>query len=92
MLMNGAQFHNLEEPLVFVRVGNGMQKKRGGVAYVCREVQLLQSFRKMGFLTLFELFANILVRIPVRLVPVLIRARIYNIFLRRCSLPSHRPL
>jgi glycosyltransferase involved in cell wall biosynthesis len=91
MLMNGAQFHNLEEPLVFARTGHGMQKRRGGVAYLCRELQLLQSFRQMGFLTHFELFANILARVPVRLLPVFIRARIYGTFLRNCSLPSPPP-
>ena len=91
MLMKGAHFHNLEESLVLVRCGNGMQKKRGGVAYLYREIQLLQSFHQMGFLTNFELFTSILARVPVRLVPALIRARIYGTFLRRNSLPSQPP-
>jgi glycosyltransferase involved in cell wall biosynthesis len=83
MLMLGARFSNMEESLVFVRCGNGMQLRRGGLRYLGRELKLFRSFHAAGFINSFELFQNALLRAPARLLPASIRTGIYRRFLRR---------
>lgn len=82
MLMLGARFHNLQECLVFARCGNGMQRRRGGLGYLRRELRLLRSFHASGFISTFELVRNALLRAPARMVPASFRAEIYRRFLR----------
>jgi glycosyltransferase involved in cell wall biosynthesis len=82
MLMLGVRFHNLQESLVFVRCGNGMQRRRGGLEYLLRELRLLRSFHASGFISTFELVQNALLRVPARMVPASIRGEIYRRFLR----------
>ena len=88
MLMLGARFHNLQEPLILVRCGNGMQRRRGGLGYLRRELRLLRSFHASGFISTFELAQNALLRAPARMVPASIRAEMYRRFLRNKVVPA----
>lgn len=82
MLCNGSRLHNIEEPLVLMRCGNGMQNRRGGWSYAKREAALFWEFKKLGFLTAPEALRAILMRCPSRLLPPQARSNIYSLFLR----------
>lgn len=83
MLRQGYQFANLPEALVYVRAGEAMYQRRGGLDYVASEISMQKKFYASGFITKFEAIKNLLIRIPVRLMPNRIRALIYKLVLRR---------
>jgi glycosyltransferase involved in cell wall biosynthesis len=82
MLTLGYQLRNLNEVLVFVRCGNGMQGRRGGLDYLKREIRFQSFLRRMGLLDMAGSVWNILIRGPVRLAPSSIRALLYRSLLR----------
>jgi hypothetical protein len=82
MLMRGHRFHNLEDVLVHVRCGNGMQQRRGGLRYLREEIRLQQRFVKIGFLSKLQFVFNVATRTPIRLAPVVLRSMFYRAMLR----------
>jgi O104-antigen biosynthesis beta-1,3-galactosyltransferase len=83
MLMRGQRFCNLDDVLVYVRCGNGMQQRRGGLQYLREEVRLQQRFVKIGFLTKPQFLLNLATRAPVRIVPAQLRSVVYQTMLRQ---------
>jgi glycosyltransferase involved in cell wall biosynthesis len=83
MLMRGGRLYNLEDVLVYVRCGNGMQKRRGGWRYLQEEAALQHRFVKMGFISKRQFVLNLIVRAPVRVVPVSLRTAFYQKVLRQ---------
>lgn len=83
MLMLGDRLHNLDNILVYVRVGNGMQGRRGGFAYFRQDLTFQFFLLGIGLLSASECIRNILIRAPIRLAPESIRALCYRLFLRQ---------
>lgn len=82
VIMSGCRVANIPEPLVFARVGNGMESRRGGFEYALSEIKVQQSFWKIGFITIWDMIVNLMLRIPVRLFPGGLRKFVYRLFLR----------
>ncbi|WAF96584.1 glycosyltransferase [Aeromonas sp. BC14] len=82
MIKNGVVTANLPDVLVYARTGNGMEFRRGGLAYFLSELKVQYSFYKAGFTNVYELIRNIAIRLPVRFVPGKFRKYIYRKFLR----------
>jgi glycosyltransferase involved in cell wall biosynthesis len=82
MLTLGYRLHNMNEILVYARCGNGMQGRRGGLAYLKGEIEFQSFLRKMGLLDAAGSFLNILMRGPIRLAPEFVRSLCYSLFLR----------
>jgi glycosyltransferase involved in cell wall biosynthesis len=82
MLTLGYRLHNLSDILVYARCGNGMQGRRGGLAYLKEEIEFQSFLRKMGLLDAAGSFLNIMMRGPIRLAPTSVRALCYTLFLR----------
>jgi O104-antigen biosynthesis beta-1,3-galactosyltransferase len=82
MLANDMEIRNLSEILVLARCGNGMAKRRGGVAYASSELRLYRHFLNIGFISAPEFAFSMLVRAPLRLMPALSRQVIYRSLLR----------
>jgi glycosyltransferase involved in cell wall biosynthesis len=82
VLLNGGTIANIPKVFTNVHAGGEMYKRRGGVRYALAESKLLYEFFEMGFLTLPLLMLNLVVRIPVRLVPNALRGAIYSKILR----------
>jgi glycosyltransferase involved in cell wall biosynthesis len=87
MLVAGAQLHNLPEPMVFARCGNGMQGRRGGWSYMRREIGAHFLLRRIGLITILDCLRNIFARSPLRLAPSCFRAFFYRAFLRTRYVP-----
>lgn len=69
MIINGAKLYNLQDTLLNVRAGNSMLVRRGGLSYVKAEVTFLNELKKIGYLTTIEYLKNILIKVPIRLLP-----------------------
>ncbi len=82
MLGRGCRLHNLPDVLVYVRCGNGMQRRRGGFSYLLRELAFQRFLYSAGLASLPGCARNILLRAPVRMAPVFIRSFCYTRFLR----------
>jgi O104-antigen biosynthesis beta-1,3-galactosyltransferase len=97
MLSLGHRLHNLEVILVQVRCGNAMQSRRGGLAYLKREVAFQLFLHEVGLVAAPGCIRNILLRTPIRLVPARFRQAVYQRFLRdrltpgRATGKSQRP-
>jgi len=82
MLVNGERAANINEVLVYVRTGNGMAARRGGMKYALSEIAVQCQFCAMGFISFLEFARNILFRLPMRIAPVWARKLAYDTILR----------
>lgn len=82
MLLNGSQFYNCQESLLYFRLSSDMYKRRGGFVYACNEIKLQLCFFDLGFISVVELIRNILIRFILRLLPNKLRAFLYKKLLR----------
>lgn len=83
LLLSQYQFANLSDILVYARAGNAMYERRGGLNYIKSEIQMQKRFYSLGFLTVFQMYKNLAMRLPVRLLPNSIRAFMYQVLLRK---------
>lgn len=83
MLVKGAKFYNLSEPLIYFRVTNDTYKRRGGWRYVKAEWILQKKYLKLGVINKREFVINIILKTIVRIVPNEIRKIIYLKILRK---------
>lgn len=82
MLLDGATASNLPEVLLHVRAGEAMYGRRGGIGYTRAEFGRQTEFLRRGFVTPGQYLRNLIVRVPVRVVPDSVRGAIYRRFLR----------
>jgi glycosyltransferase involved in cell wall biosynthesis len=83
MLMSGAQFHNLQESLLYFRTNPETYKRRGGFKHAMVEIRMQFRFREIGLINLPRMLLNILIRLTVRLFPNEVRSFFYKKYLRR---------
>ena len=83
MLLNGCRFANLPEVLVYARAGDEMYRRRGGWAYAKNELAMQWRFYRAGFLSTAQWAKNVLLRLPVRLLPNGVRQWVYRVLLRK---------
>jgi len=79
MMINGAKFYNIQEPLVNMRVGYGQLERRRGFKYVLEEAKFLKELKNIGFITQGEYVMNLVLRSAVRITPKFIIKRVYKI-------------
>jgi O104-antigen biosynthesis beta-1,3-galactosyltransferase len=85
MLRLGHRLHNLEVILVQVRCGNAMQSRRGGLAYMKKDVDFQITLFRIGLVGASGCIKNIVLRAPLRLAPAFMRSLFYRMFLRHNS-------
>ncbi|WP_119342984.1 glycosyltransferase [Facilibium subflavum] len=78
MILSGCRCANLIDTLVYVRAGRNMLAKRGGKLYAKSELCLLKFMRQHKFIPFLKWFKLVMLRVPVRLLPVFVRKYIYN--------------
>lgn len=83
MIIKGFRFANIDDVLVYVRAGDNMYRRRGGLSYAQQEVTMQLGFYKIGFLSFLQLIKNLILRIPIRLIPSSVRGLIYSNILRQ---------
>lgn len=83
LLKQPGQVANIAEPLVDVRVGNGMLSRRHGLKYLSAELQFLNSCQQRNLLSSADVIRSALFRIPARISPKGALEIIYNKLLRK---------
>jgi glycosyltransferase involved in cell wall biosynthesis len=69
MMLNGAKFYNIQEPLVNMRAGYGQLERRSGWKYAVEEWRFQKKILEIGFLTLPEFMRNASLRLVARILP-----------------------
>ncbi len=82
MLLNGEKSMNLGEPLLRMRAGAGMYKRRGGLKYISSQIRLLKYMKEKGMITKTQFLKNVIIRTISGILPGNVRHILYMRFLR----------
>ena len=82
MILNKCQCANIEENLVYARVGKAMFERRGGIKYAINDIKLQREFKRLNFINYYQVILNTILRNIVRLMPNNMRRMIYIKILR----------
>lgn len=77
MLVSGCQMANLEDVLLRMRLGEGLQSRRGW-SYLKEEIKILRYQLKIGFISRAQFLMNLLIRSLVRLSPSPMKSLLYK--------------
>ena len=78
MLQNGSRGRNIPEPLLWMRAGADMYRRRAGREYLRKHLRLFRYMKKQGFITSGEYLYCSAVRTLSAVLPNGLRARIYR--------------
>lgn len=78
MILAGSKFYNVQEVLYEIRTTAEQLSRRGGWAYLKRELEYMREFYDMGFYTWMDLFINSNIRITARMMPQKIRSFVFK--------------
>lgn len=82
MLIKGKKINNINEELVYARIGNGFEKRRGNKSQMVGWKKLQKYMLDCNFINKRRYFANIFNMFCMINCPNFVRKVIYNIFLR----------
>jgi len=83
MINNGTICANHPDVLVDARIGSGMYGRRRGFRYIRSEWRMQKQLRDLGFINIIEFVRNVILRIPIRLLPGKMIAPAYRRFTRK---------
>lgn len=83
MIVSGCTLANINEPLVYVRVGNGFISKRGSKTRIIGWKRLQEYMIKYKLISKYEAFMNMIYINIFVLTPPFFKSLIYRIFLRK---------
>ena len=83
MIMTGAKCMNLEDTLVFVRVGADMFERRGGWKYFLKYKEGRKKVYETGFISRWDYFYTLTVQLAVALMPQKLRGFVFKKMLHR---------
>jgi len=78
MLLSGAKFYNIQEPLVNMRAGYGQLERRGGFKYAIEEFKFLKRLKEIKFLSTSQFIKSVLIRFVARILPKSLLKTIYK--------------
>lgn len=83
MLLTGAKGMNLNEPILRMRTGLVMYKRRGGVRYASSQIKLFSYMKKNGMISWMRWIKSVLLRTLSCIVPGSIRYMMFKRLLRK---------
>lgn len=83
MLCGGCQGYNLQQPLLWMRAGSSMYRRRSGWKYAKSQIALFRFMRSIGLIGYFDFLKASLMRILVSMVPNEIRKNLFKRILRK---------
>lgn len=83
MIQNGVKCKNIEEPLVYVRIGKEMYGRRGGLAYFLNYKKGRKKVRETGYIGIIDYYYTLMIQFIVSLVPGNIRGLIFKTLLHK---------
>ncbi len=81
MMKMGVKFYNIQESLVFARIGIDMIGRRHGLSYIEAEFNNCVALRKIDFINNFEMIKMLALRLPLRIIPKSILKWLYKNFI-----------
>lgn len=82
MLQNGFAGYNLQEPLLWMRAGSNMYKRRSGLRYVKSQQKLFKYMKETGFINNKQYLSSIITRGVSSISPNAIREHLFKTFMR----------
>lgn len=82
MLMAGYEGYNIQEPLLYMRAGTSMYKRRAGRRYAKMQIELFRFMWKQGFINAWQYAESCIIRSSSALSPNWLRKYMYITFLR----------
>ena len=83
MIQNGLKLHNIDKPLVYVRVNDDFYSRRGGIQYLKTILEFKKKHYKSGFFSFKDYVISSCAHIVTCLMPNFVRTFIYKKFLRK---------
>jgi glycosyltransferase involved in cell wall biosynthesis len=77
LIKNGYRLYNIQQSLLKMRTGKDFYKRRSGVKYSIIEIRNLYDMYNQNLLSLCDLLINLLIRIPIRVLPNFLVERFY---------------
>lgn len=74
---------NLNYPLIIMRAGSSQALRRGGVSYVANETKFFYFLYKISHISMVLFIVNIIIRVPIRLLPHKLRHRLYQLLRKK---------
>ncbi len=82
MLQKGYKGYNIQEPILWMRAGSDMYKRRSGLKYTKSQEALFRYMRKVGFISTSQYLKSVITRGVSSLIPNSIRKLAYKKVLR----------
>ena len=83
MLRSGCKCYNIQDPLVYMRIGKNFYKRRGGIKYMNTILKFKNEQLKIGYFSFTDYLKTTIPHIIVCLMPNSLRDYIYRNFLRK---------
>ena len=83
MLIAGYQGYNIQEPILHMRAGSAMYKRRGGWAHAKSQVYLFRYMRSQGYVTEGQFLSSVVLRVGSSMAPNWLRSFVFKKVLRR---------
>lgn len=83
MLQNGSQGYNLQEPLLWMRAGSDMYKRRAGWKYAKSQKALFKYMKDSGFISGSQYMKSVVVRTASSLTPNWLREFMFKTVMRK---------
>lgn len=83
MLRSGCECYNIQEPLVYMRIGKDFYKRRGGIKYMNTIIKFKNEQLRIGYFSLGDYLKSTIPHIIVCLMPNFLRDYVYRNFLRK---------
>lgn len=77
MLMQGTVGYNIQQPLLWMRAGESMYKRRAGWKYAQTQVKLFRKMKELGFINGWSCATSCVVRTASALAPNWVRKRMF---------------
>lgn len=83
MLMKGYQGYNIQEPLLYMRAGSDMYKRRAGWKYARTQVKLFKYMKSQAFITSAQCMKSCVIRSGSSIAPNWLRRLMFKTVLRK---------
>jgi len=83
MIQSGAVCKNIDDALVYVRIGKNMYERRGGFAYFKKYKQGRKRIKETGYITAWDYYYTLLVQLVVSMIPNKLRGWIFKKLLHK---------
>lgn len=83
MFIAGAKGVNIDDALIYVRVGDNMYSRRTGLDYVRNYMKGRHQIYKVGYISYFEYIVSVIIRFIFALLPISLTRVVYQKILRK---------